>query len=179
MYLIIDLEATCWRPEEGHWGENEIIEIGAVIVDADYRTHGELQRFVKPVRNPVLSEFCTKLTSIRQADVEAGQRFPHALCDLQAAAEQISGQPLVALVFCSWGDYDRKQLMKDCTYHQIEYPFGEHRNVKRAFSEVKRVRPVGLSKALDMLGLSFAGTYHRGIDDARNIARVFQHCQLS
>jgi len=31
-----------------------------------------------------------------------------------------------------------------------------------------------LSPALDLLGLPLAGTHHRGIDDARNIARIVQ-----
>ena len=39
MYIIIDLEATCW--ENSHKGENEIIEIGAVIVDTCYKILGK------------------------------------------------------------------------------------------------------------------------------------------
>jgi inhibitor of KinA sporulation pathway (predicted exonuclease) len=179
MYLIIDLEATCWRQDEGHWGESEIIEIGAVVVGDDYKICGEFQRFVKPVRNPMLSDFCKELTSITQADVDAAQNFPQTLQALQAKTEEISGQPLVALVFCSWGDYDRNQLMKDCQYHHIAYPFGPHRNLKRAFAEKRRIKPIGLDRALEILGLPLEGTYHRGIDDARNIAKIFRHSCFS
>jgi len=73
MYLIIDLEATCWERNEGHYGENEIIEMGAIVVDDDYEIIGEIQRFARPVRNPILSEFCKKLTSIKQSDVDSAQ----------------------------------------------------------------------------------------------------------
>jgi inhibitor of KinA sporulation pathway (predicted exonuclease) len=31
-----------------------------------------------------------------------------------------------------------------------------------------------MTAALDLLGLSLAGTHHRGIDDARNIAKIVQ-----
>ncbi|MOA69379.1 hypothetical protein D3C78_1975310 [compost metagenome] len=31
---------------------------------------------------------------------------------------------------------------------------------------------VGLNRALEMSGLTFLGTQHRGLDDARNIARL-------
>ena len=44
MYLIIDLEATCWQyPKE----EKEIIEMGAVLIDRNYKILGEYQSFVR------------------------------------------------------------------------------------------------------------------------------------
>ena len=36
------------------------------------------------------------------------------------------------------------------------------------------MRRCGMTAALDLLGLPLAGTHHRGIDDARNIARIVQ-----
>ena len=175
MYLIIDLEATCWRTNEGHRGENEIIEIGAIVLDDTREVLGEIQRFVRPVRNPILSEFCKQLTSIRQSDVDTAQIFPNALADFQEQVESISGQKLVDLVFCSWGDYDRKQFMKDCQYHEISYPCGVHRNVKKEFARKRHIKPVGIVRALKILGMPLEGTHHRGIDDARNIAKIFRH----
>jgi len=173
MYLIIDIEATCWRSNEGHRGENEIIEIGAVVIDGIREVLGEIQRFVKPVRNPILSEFCKRLTSIRQRDVDAAPVFADVLHDFQEQVEHIAGQGLADLVFCSWGDYDRKQLMKDCQYHNIHYPFGVHRNVKKEFAGRRLMKPVGVARALNILGMTLEGTHHRGIDDARNIAKIF------
>jgi inhibitor of KinA sporulation pathway (predicted exonuclease) len=175
MYLIIDLEATCWGRDEGHRGENEIIEIGAVVVDDNYEALGEVQRFVKPVRNPILSEFCKNLTSIRQSDVDTAQTFPHVLRDFQNQVEQMSGHRLSDLIFCSWGDYDRKQLMKDCRHHNIPYPFGVHWNLKKEFARRHHIKPVNIPRALRILGISFEGSHHRGIDDARNIARISRH----
>ncbi len=175
MYLIIDLEATCWERNEGHYGENEIIEIGAIVVDDDYKIISEIQRFARPVRNPILSEFCKKLTSIKQSDVDSAEAFPDVLQDFQAEAERLSGQRLRDLIFCSWGDYDRNQLMRDCQYHKLDYPFGKHRNVKKEFARNHRIKPVGIPRSLGLLGISFEGSPHRGIDDARNIARIFIH----
>jgi inhibitor of KinA sporulation pathway (predicted exonuclease) len=175
MYLIIDLEATCWRRNEVHRGENEVIEIGAVLADSNYEMVEEFQRFVKPVRNPVLSQFCMELTSIKQSDVDAAQIFPNVLQDLRKQVETVSGQRLTEMAFCSWGDYDRKQFMKDCQYHRIPYPFGVHRNVKKEFARRHRIKPTGILGALKLLGIRFAGTHHRGIDDARNIARILRH----
>jgi len=175
VYLIIDLEATCWKRYEGHYGTNEIIEIGAVVLNNDYEVLGEVQRFVRPVRNPILSEFCKELTSIRQSDVDTAQIFPDALADFQNQVEQLAGRRLDEMVFCSWGDYDRKQLMKDCQYHKIPYPFGSHRNVKKEFARRRRIRPMGIARALNILRMPLEGTHHRGIDDARNITKIFRH----
>jgi inhibitor of KinA sporulation pathway (predicted exonuclease) len=175
MYLVVDLEATCWEQGEGHRGENEIIEMGAVVVDGDYGILGEVQRFVRPVRNPILSEFCKRLTSIAQSDVDMALAFPDALREFQNEVERISGRRLSDLAFCSWGDYDRKQLMKDCLYHRITYPFGVHRNLKREFARRHNIKPVSITGALRVLGSRFEGNHHRGIDDARNIARIFRY----
>ena len=175
MYLIIDLEATCWERGEGHYGENEIIEIGAVVIGDDYEIVEEIQRFVRPVRNPILSEFCKNLTSIKQSDVDLAETFPDVLRNFQAEVERVSGQRLRDLVFCSWGDYDKNQLMRDCQYHRLNYPFGRHRNVKKEFARNHRIKPGGIPAALKILGIQFEGSHHRGIDDARNIARIFIH----
>jgi len=52
--------------------------------------------------------------------------------------------------------------------------FGQrHLNLKRRFAARQGLRkPVGMAGALRKAGLELAGTHHRGIDDARNIARL-------
>jgi inhibitor of KinA sporulation pathway (predicted exonuclease) len=76
--------------------------------------------------------------------------------------------------FCSWGDYDRKQLQQDCDFHQCLNPIAaQHLNVKKLFAEKYRIgKPLGLGQAIRKANLTFSGTPHRGIDDARNIARL-------
>ncbi len=69
-WLVIDLEATT---AEGGWPleEMEIIEIGATLVAAaDARELDHFQRFVRPVRRPLLTHFCRDLTHISQANVD-------------------------------------------------------------------------------------------------------------
>ncbi|MNC14861.1 sporulation inhibitor KapD [compost metagenome] len=76
----VDLEATCDEVEE--WesqrplavvaDQMETIEIGLVVIDLEtLEIVDEFQRFVRPQINPTLTDFCTKLTSIQQADVDA------------------------------------------------------------------------------------------------------------
>lgn len=169
-YLVIDFEATCCDQGTVPRHAMEIIEFGVVMVDAvDFRIVDEFQSFVRPVRHPRLTGFCTQLTSIRQADVDAAPTFPECVA---AFKQWLSRYRDVA--FCSWGDYDRNQLQQDCDFHRTPNPIpAPHRNVKRLFSERQgRTKQYGLSGAIHEAGLAFSGTHHRGIDDARNIARL-------
>lgn len=171
-YIIIDLEATCCDDDSIPRDESEIIEIGAVLVDAATLTPGqEFQTFIKPQRHRVLTRFCTDLTTITQADVERAPRFPQAIA---ALANFMRGKDAL---FCSWGGYDRNQFRRDAARHRVKLPLGErHLNLKEGFSKaLGETRQYGTGQALRRVGLSFAGTHHRAIDDARNIARLLPY----
>jgi 3'-5' exoribonuclease 1 len=168
-FLVIDLEATCDSDKRLPSRRMEIIEIGAVLVDpGSLDPVAEFQTFVKPVRHPVLTPFCTQLTSITQADVADAPGFVQAIGDLKRF---IAG---CHVLFCSWGDYDRRQFEQDARFHKVPLPFdGRHLNVKKRFSaELGEERLYGMAGALTRVGLTLRGTHHRGIDDARNIARL-------
>jgi hypothetical protein len=79
-YLIVDLEATCSDDGSVLRHEMEIIEIGAVLQNAKtFEIESQFQTFVRPVRHPRLTAFCTELTGIRQDMVAAAPLFPEAL----------------------------------------------------------------------------------------------------
>ncbi|MBX7223570.1 MAG: exonuclease domain-containing protein [Blastocatellia bacterium] len=167
-YVIIDLEATCWEHTRSS-EEMEIIEIGAVhLASAGGPETDEFACFVRPLVHPTLSDFCQKLTSIRPSQVEKAELFPAVLADF---LDWIGPEPFV---LCSWGDFDLLQLQTDCERHQIPFPqvFERHLNLKKEFARVFGVRSRGLKEALSQAGLHFVGKQHRGIDDARNIARL-------
>jgi inhibitor of KinA sporulation pathway (predicted exonuclease) len=178
-YLVIDLEATCDDRQSADGGatvpphEMEIIEIGAVLADAGtLEPVAELQTFIQPVRHPLLTPFCTRLTSITQDDVSNAKGFREAIADL---ARFIGGRDAL---FCSWGDYDRRQFEQDARFHHVKLPFGDrHLNLKKRFSEgLGTTHRFGMAAALERVGLPLVGTHHRGIDDARNIARLLPWC---
>ena len=171
--VVVDLEATCDDRGAVPKEETEIIEIGAVLVHGhDYRLLADFQSFVRPIRHPRLTAFCTGLTSIGQENVDAAPLFPEVVTAFKA---WMHGQG--ATVFCSWGDYDRNQILMDCRLHRIAYPMpGRHVNLKRLFSETRGIKKrLGMGQALREVGLQLIGTHHRGIDDARNIARLLPY----
>lgn len=169
-YLIVDVEATCANDGSVPRNQMEIIEIGAVMLNArSLKIESEFQTFVKPILHSQLTEFCKSLTSITQVNVDQAPLFPEAIKSFQAWF-----YPFGSYLFCSWGNYDKNQFLQDCHLHNIDYPFsGSHLNLKQAFSENQGItKKLGMREALDKLGLNLEGTHHRGIDDARNMARI-------
>lgn len=167
-YIIVDLEATCWENVRD-FSRMEIIEIGAVeLPSASGPPSREFSRFVRPVAEPRLSEFCRQLTSIRQADVDRADPFSVVFPEFVA---WIGAEPFV---LCSWGAYDLAQFQVDCRRHGLELPasFTRHVNLKKQYARLRGIRPCGMARALAHAGLQLEGTHHRGIDDARNIARL-------
>lgn len=170
-WLIIDLEATT---EEGGWPleDMEVIEIGASLVAADGHEIAHFQRFVRPLRRPCLTEFCTELTHIAQAQVDSASVLPQ----VWAQFEQWLVPHLPRLVgWGSWGDYDRRQLHQEWQRHDLDSTLYRlpHHNLKQLFAEKRQLkRPVGLNGALQLAGLQFQGQQHRALEDARNTARL-------
>ena len=175
LYLIVDLEATTSRDGSVPKDEMETIEIGAVLVRVEtLEVQAEFATLVRPVRHPTLTAFCTELTTITQAMVAEAPLFPAAMAAF-AQEMPLSGP---GVVFGSWGEFDRRQLEQDSAYHGIPYLLPVHLNLKRRFSELlgssrrARRRGFGVAEALAICHLEFEGTAHRGLDDARNIARL-------
>ncbi|MEA5597299.1 3'-5' exonuclease [Rivularia sp. UHCC 0363] len=173
-FLILDLEATCSNDGGIPSEEMEMIEIGAVMLNrSTWEIDAEYQKFIKPVRHPKLTEFCTELTTITQQDVDTAPTFPEVIPYFKQWVDSYPNH-----IFCSWGNYDKKQFIQDCEFHHLDYPFGaEHRNIKKEFSLYigDNKKRFGMAEALQHLEIELQGTHHRGIDDARNIAAIYKY----
>jgi len=172
MFLVIDFEATCWE-DNAIIRQHEIIEIGAVLISSDYKVISSFGFFVKPKLNPQISYFCENLTTITQKDIDGANTFDIAWIKFQKSIEMLTDENFEDIVFCSWGYYDKKQLAKDCKLHNMRFPFKYHFSIKHEFAARRNIRPCGVMGAIRTLDLEFEGTLHRGIDDARNIAKIF------
>lgn len=169
--LIIDIESTCWAGEPPPGQQSEIIEIGICLLDVDtLQRTARASLIVRPELSTV-SHHCTELTTLTQADVDAGMSLRQACRILQE--EYHSSERLWA----SYGDYDRKKFERECRAKGVAYPFGDaHLNVKNLYAIVHQLpREVALDVAFNLLGWPLEGTYHRGDADAWNIARLLAH----
>jgi len=150
----------------------EIIEIGAVMLNENLEKVDEFQTFIKPVKKPILTDFCKELTSITQEDVDNAPDFIEAM---EAFYSWMNADKQT--LWMSWGAYDRKQFDKDCQFHGISNNLPTHQNAKVLFSKALNIKKgYGMARALKRVGIKLDGTHHRGIDDARNIAKLIPYC---
>lgn len=167
-YIVFDLEATCW--DQRDQTDNETIEIGALLI-REKKIISEFQRFIKPLKHPILSDFCKNLTSIQQEDVDNAKYFYEVIEDFKNWIAHMGD----AYQLCSWGVYDRKQFTSDCLLSKLDIAWLEpHISIKHQYQKIKNNRrAIGLKRALEQENMVLEGFHHRGIDDARNIAKIF------
>jgi inhibitor of KinA sporulation pathway (predicted exonuclease) len=166
--LVVDVEATCWEKSDKTSGQSEIIEFGITTLNLESlevsRSDGV---FVKPTTS-VVSPFCTRLTTLTPETVKDAPSFKDACGEIQKVFET-DEHP-----WASWGDYDRKQVERQCAREHVENPFkGKHLNLKLMFAiAFKLKKEYGMAAALAHLGMDLWGTHHRGMDDSKNIANL-------
>jgi 3'-5' exoribonuclease 1 len=168
--VIIDLEATCWEKQSERVNP-EVIEIGAAkLTGSSAVVTDEFSAIVRPVENPILSDFCVKLTGIQQSDVDAAEPFPIVFADFM---NWLGSTQDLALV--SWGSWDEKQLRSECARKGIEWPIlSPFINLKAHFARLHGNKKYGVKRALRILGMNLEGSHHRALDDARNIYRIYK-----
>lgn len=169
----IDVESTCYelpeiKPENDI---SEIIEIGISVVDIqELKIISTASILVKPQKSKI-SNFCTRLTTLTQEQVDQGISFQEACEKLKKEFKSNER------TFLSYGDYDRKMFERNCQDYDCKYPFGpRHINIKNILTVLHGLdREPGMDAALKFLGLPLEGTHHRGSDDSFNIAKIFLH----
>jgi inhibitor of KinA sporulation pathway (predicted exonuclease) len=172
--LVIDVEATCWEGDPPEGQVSEIIEIGLCMLDVVTGEREAPRAIMVQPQHSTLSEYCIQLTTITPAMLVDGMHFAEA-CDL--LREEYGSRQRT---WASYGDYDRLQFMKQCEAWGIPYPFGRsHINVKNLLAlQLGLKKEVGLQVGTSLLGMTFEGTLHRGVDDAWNIAAVLDRVLL-
>lgn len=170
-FIIFDLEATCYMKDAPDGFFNEIIEIGAIKIDSTGKEIDRFSKFLKPLKFPYISDFCTELTTITQTDID---NAPDAKSVLQEFLDFIDKDSLLV----SWGYYDINQLTHDLKLNRIEHQSLEHRSFKHDYAKInnftgKRKNGIGVKRALQNENMEFVGQHHRGIDDAINIKNIF------
>jgi inhibitor of KinA sporulation pathway (predicted exonuclease) len=169
--LVVDLEATCSDDGSIAAEDMETIEVGACWVTADGSILDRFQSFVRPIKNPYLTPFCTQLTGILQRDIDSAPSFLNVAASLQRFVKR---HRTPGAIWMSWGTYDDKQFTRDSMRHGVDHPIPlPHQNAKRMFAKSQRIgKEVGMAKACELAQLQLVGVHHRALDDALNVARL-------
>lgn len=171
--IVLDFEATCAPHKPPN--PQEIIEFPSVLIElSSMERKAEFEAFVKPIAHPQLSEFCTKLTTITQRDVDGADDFPAVLKRYGAWLDQHTLNKDNAL-FVTCGDWDLKTMFPaQCLTSGVHGRpiFLSWLNIKKMFKEVTGERGRGMVPMLKTFDKPLVGQHHRGIDDCRNIATL-------
>ena len=181
-YLIIDLEfckTDKYRAKLHHYYlSQEIIQIGAVILDADNQVVDRFNSLVQPVYG-MPDKFITELTGISEADLQDAPGLKKAL---DSMAAWIGGRKLVA---GSWSSTDYRQLTREMEQKHISNPviealFPEWVDLQKAYRDMTgEEHSKSLSDAMSKEAVEVEGRLHDGSVDALNTARLISKIRAS
>jgi inhibitor of KinA sporulation pathway (predicted exonuclease) len=176
-YIVFDLE---WNQStrlpnrrSAHTIIEEILEIGAIKLNDDFKAIERFSALIKPQVIPSLSQITGKLLRLTPDELEQAQLFPAVM---QQFLTFCSDEPYM---FCTWGVMDLTILQKNMEYYGIAplsngpLPFFD---VQKLFSLSLRKPGVRhtLEAAVDILGLKKKIPFHRAYQDAFYTARVLK-----
>ncbi|ROR27266.1 inhibitor of KinA sporulation pathway (predicted exonuclease) [Mobilisporobacter senegalensis] len=151
----------------------EIIQIGALKLDIDYKTIATFNHLIKPVIYTNIAGFITELTGITMKELEKEKSFPVVFKEFL----DFIGQE--ECILCTWGTSDMKELYRNISYHQID-----HKNVPDRYINIQPFTSlhVGISKkellslenAVSILDIPTTYKFHDALSDAYYTAEIFK-----
>ena len=172
-FVVMDLEWNQHASKPNHEIPHEIIEIGAVKLDRDLRILDEQQYIIKPVVYPVLDKHIREVTGIEPEELEDGLSF-------ERAYHRFLKWCGPGAFLCTWGRDDYPVLLRNTRYYKLPLELAPPLNVQMVFSHLKTDKPlvqVGLSAAMEQLGMAMDLPAHRALNDAIYTAQVMARLQ--
>lgn len=177
---VLDFEATCWDETSVHnknKSQVEIIEFPSILYKLEnnkLEKISEFHEYVKPIINPVLSDFCTKLTGIKQETVDKASTFP-GVFNRHYKWLQTNVTELDNLSFLTCGMWDLKiQLPRELNNKKLKNKeaYAYFINIKDEFEYFYKTKANGMAGMLKYLKMPLLGKHHSGKDDTFNISRI-------
>lgn len=167
-YVIYDLELNS-KPFKSNI-PNEIIEIGAIMLNGELNIVDTFHSFVKPKYFKKLFPVVKRKTNINQEDINSAELFK----DVLNTFRQWIGEEYILV---SWGHDDIHHLTENCRYNRIKTDWlFRNIDIQKQFSEVHNLPPgqrISLENALKLCGIQIEETLHRALIDAEYTARIF------
>jgi inhibitor of KinA sporulation pathway (predicted exonuclease) len=177
IYLcVLDFESTCFADSVSP--TQEIIEFPSVLYKLTPENEviwiSEFSKYVKPILEPILSDFCIKLTGITQEQVQNADPIEIVYKNhYDWLMGQTSNSKNIYIITC--GQWDLKTMLpKEIKNKKLKYydVYKRYINIKAEFEYFYKIKAGGMPTMLKYLGLKLDGRHHSGIDDTRNIAKI-------
>ena len=182
-YLVIDLE-MCKVPRDyrskRYKYANETIQIGAVLLDEEFKRIGTLSQFVHP-EHGVIDYFIENLTGIKNGQVKHAPRLQEALLHM---LNWIGDREYKVY---AWSGSDRAQILheikaKNIVDEKIASFMEESRWVDYQdifMKRYERSRKMSLEEALGRADIDPEGRFHDGLNDAVNTGLLIEKLELN
>ena len=178
-YVIVDLEMCRvnkkQKKETGYKYGSELIQIGAVELDEEYKVSREFSTYVKPKYGEI-DGFIERLTGITNKDTS---KAPSAEDAIRSFVEWLPE----GAVPVSWSDSDKNQIKHETECKNIEIEGLDEYveswlDCQRMFSEkLNSPKTYNLTEALNISGVMYTEGIHNALVDAYNTALLFAKMQ--
>lgn len=182
-YLVIDLEMCnvprYFRCKAYHYA-NEAIQIGAVLLDEEFKRIGTLNQYVHPEYG-VVDSFIENLTGIQNSQLKKAPKLQEALLHM---IDWIGERDYKIF---AWSNSDRDQILhevkaKKMDDAQIQLFLEESKWIDYQNVFTKRFslsRQYSLQEALARTRIVPQGRFHDGLDDAVNTGCLIEKLELN
>ncbi|MDY3828799.1 MAG: 3'-5' exonuclease, partial [Clostridium sp.] len=179
-YVVVDLEMNKLDnqyTEEKKICNQEIIEIGAVMLDNGHQEISRFKTYVKPQYSEKIRDVITKLTGITTKMVKDAPVFEEAVKQFFGWCFSYDGECQVQ----AWSDSDLHQILAEIALKHYVINKKEQELIDNWMDfqneyivKLGLERVVSLEKALNYAGIEFQGKQHDALDDAKNTADLFK-----
>ncbi len=179
-YIVLDLEMNpiIHKHKEARLiCKNEIVEIGAVLLNEQYKEISTYRSYVKPQYNNIARKY-EMLTGVTNKLVEKAPSFPEALTDFSNWSKQFIKDKDNLQIY-AWSDNDERQLRKEIrlknlselNYYFLSCPWYD---LQREYCDLLGLKKlITLDSAVGAMGEKFVGRKHDALWDAKNTAHIF------
>ena len=173
VHVVLDLEMNPIKRSEKELRRqitDEVIEIGAVKLDGNFKQIADFQCYVKP-QYCEITKHITKLTSITNELVADKETFVQVFNDFM----DWIGTKEVTLY--SWSTSDVNQLKSECSFKMpnfdVDWLEQHWVDLQKEFDDRIGLHiSLALKHAVGAMNLNFEGTAHTALADAENTAAI-------
>ena len=179
-YIVTDLEMNPISYEHKElWPmcRSEVIEIGAVLLDENYKETDSFKTYVRPKYNKAVANNIKKLTGITTEMLSEASDFEteiHRFFSWCLAAGD-------SVQIVQWSQSDREQILREIQLKEILLSEQETKLMdcwcdlqKEYDTTVGMEKNTSLSNAIMFAGKDFEGSMHDALTDAKNTARLLE-----
>lgn len=151
----------------------EIIQIGAIKLDKNFKIVSTFNSLVKPTLYKSIHPYVENLTRITDEKIASCKNF----IDVHNDFLKFLGND--EIVLCVWGIGDIKELYKNIKFYNLSTSYiSKYIDIQKYASKYLKAPKssrIGLRNAVEILNLPLHGEFHDALNDAYYTAEIFKH----